>query len=114
MIIFHNQVCGTSNKVLDYLQSVDDSLEIRNYIINPPTVEELVSILTKMNASAIDIVRKTDKIFIEKFKDKVLSEQEWIQAMTENPSIIQRPIVISDTKAWLARPAEEYIEKGFN
>jgi arsenate reductase-like glutaredoxin family protein len=29
--------------------------------------------------------------------------------MHENPSIIDRPIVISDKKAWLARPFEKWV-----
>jgi arsenate reductase len=52
-------------------------------------------------------------VFQEKFADKTLSNPEWIQAMHENPSIIERPIVISDKKAWLVRPFDKW-EKEFS
>ena len=63
-----------------------------------------------MGKGSTAILRKKDKVFKEKFVDKDLSEKEWIQAMSENPSIIERPIVISNAKAWLARPFNDFVE----
>jgi arsenate reductase len=107
--IWHNQQCSTSRKVLDFLQSKNDDIDVRNYIQNPPTVEELHTVLKKMIQPAEYIVRKADKVYKEKFEGKLLTNDQWIYALSENPSMIQRPMVITNTKAYLARPADEFI-----
>jgi arsenate reductase (glutaredoxin) len=107
LTIYHNSSCSTSRKALDFLESTYGNIEIRNYISNPPSVVELTEVLKKMNVNAVHILRKKDKVYIEKFKDKILTNQEWIKAMSENPSMIERPIIIGDTKAWLGRPLDK-------
>jgi len=107
--IWHNNVCSTSRKALDFLESKEVEIKIRNYIQDAPSIEEIEEVLLKLNRPATTILRKKDKVFQEKFINKNLSEKEWIKAMSENPSIIERPIVISENKAWLARPLEEWI-----
>ncbi len=107
--IWHNNQCGTSKKVLDFLIENRYQVCVRDYILNPPTIVELKSVLKLMNKSAVYILRKTDKVYKEKFIDKSYSDIEWIQAMSENPSIIQRPIIIINDKAYLGRPPDEFI-----
>lgn len=108
--IWHNPVCSTSRKVLDFLETKDKQIEIRNYISNPPSISEIESVLNKMHQPANYILRKKDKVFLEKYADKNLTNSQWIQAMSENPSIIERPIVIKGNNAYLARPFEEFCE----
>ncbi|WP_238555081.1 ArsC/Spx/MgsR family protein [Chryseobacterium sp. P1-3] len=60
------------------------------------------------------IIRKTDKLYIENYADKNLSEEEWIKVLAENPSLIQRPILVKGSVAMLGRPIENvkfFIEK---
>jgi arsenate reductase len=113
LIIWHNNVCSTSRKVLDYLQNQGHEVSVRNYLTEAPSIGELQQVLEKLDHEAPYLLRKKDKVFQEKFADKTLSNPEWIQAMHENPSIIERPIVISDKKAWLVRPFDKW-EKEFS
>jgi arsenate reductase len=113
LIIWHNNVCSTSRKALDHLQNQGHEVSVRNYLTEAPSIVELQQVLEKLHHEAPYILRKKDKVFQEKFADKTLSNPEWIQAMHENPSIIERPIVISDKKAWLARPFDKW-EKEFS
>jgi arsenate reductase len=106
-VIFHNNVCSTSRNVLDILKENQFETEIRNYIQNPPSVDELKDILQKSGLDATALLRKKDKVFKESFEDKHLSNEEWLQAISENPSILERPIVIIDNKAVLARPIDK-------
>jgi arsenate reductase len=109
-VIFHNNVCSTSRNVLDILKENQFEIEIRNYIQNPPSVDELKDILKKAGLDATALLRKKDKVFKESFEDKHLSNEEWLQAISENPSILERPIVIVDNKAVLARPIDKVKE----
>ena len=109
-IIFHNNVCSTSRNVLDILKENHFDVEIRNYIQNPPSVDELKDILKKSELEATALLRKKDKVYKESFEDKHLSNEEWLQAISENPSILERPIVIIGNKAVLARPIHKVKE----
>lgn len=107
--IWHNQVCSTSRKALDLIQKqTKQDVEIKEYIKNPPTVEEIKHVLSLMKQKPEYILRKKDKVYQELFADKKLNDEEMIQAMHEHPSIIERPIVVSGNKAWLARPFDEF------
>lgn len=108
IIIWHNNICSSSRKILDLLQQHSKNIEIRDYINNPPTIAELRSVLKMMGQKPEYILRKKDKVFQEFFADKKLDSNEWLKAMKQNPSIIERPIVIMSGKAFLARPYEEF------
>ena len=71
-----------------------------------PSVEELKDILKKLSLKPFDIVRKTEKVYLEKYKGKELSDEEWINALHENPILIQRPIIVNGAKAVVARSEE--------
>jgi arsenate reductase len=111
LTIWHNNLCSTSRKALDYLENLGYKITIRPYLTEPPSETELEEVLKKLEENAQFILRKKDKVFQEKFADKSLSNKEWIKAMHNNPSIIERPIVISDKKAWLARPFDKWVEE---
>lgn len=106
--IWHNKGCSTSRKILDLLQQHSSDVAIRDYIANPPSVTELEAVLKKMKQPAAYILRKKDKVFQELFAGKECTDAQWIQAMSEHPSIIERPIVIIGRKAFLGRPVDEF------
>lgn len=84
--------------------------EIVEYLNNPPTAEELKAILALLKMQPHDLIRTGDAIYKEQFKGKTLSNDQWIEAMVENPKLIERPIVISGNKAVIGRPPEKVLE----
>ena len=56
--------------------------------------------------SPSELVRKNEVIFKEAAKTKVLSEEDILQLMLDNPKLIERPIVEVDGKAIVARPID--------
>ncbi len=112
--VLHNGSCSKSNAVLEYLDENGVPFEIINMIEEPLSVLEIKSVLKKLNQSVFDIIRKNEKLYIEKFADKNLTEEEWINVLSENPSLIQRPILIKGSVAMIGRPVENvkyFIEK---
>jgi arsenate reductase len=107
--IYHNQRCGKSRNCLLFLEESNAAFEIINYLVTPPTAAELVSLLQKLNLTPIELVRQKEKIWIENFKGKTLTENEIIQAMVENPILIERPIVVNGNKAIIGRDLEKVI-----
>lgn len=104
--IFHNPRCSKSRLGLGLLEEAKVEYEIVKYLDNPPTKEELVALIKKLGIKPIELVRKTEAIWKENYKDKDLSDAEIIAAMVSNPKLIERPIVINGEKAVIGRPTE--------
>jgi arsenate reductase len=81
--------------------------EVINYLINPPSFEELSAIIQKLNIKPIELVRQKEKIWIENFKNQKLTDEQIIQAMISNPILIERPIVINGKSAIIGRDLEK-------
>jgi arsenate reductase len=105
--IYHNNSCSKSSIALKEITASGEAFEVVNYLEETPSIAELKIILGKLNVKPLAIVRKTEKIYLEKFKDKDLSDEEWIIALHENPILIQRPIVVKGDLAVVARSEDE-------
>lgn len=108
--IYHNPRCTKSREGLCEIEDLNQPFEIIKYLDNPFTKEELVDVLKKLNYKPIELVRTKEKIWIENFKGKNLSDDEIIEAMLENPKLIERPIITNGDKAVVARPKEKIKE----
>lgn len=104
--IYHNSRCSKSNAALKEITQSGEAFEVVNYLETVPSIAELKLILSKLNLKPFDIVRKTEKVYLEKFKDKKLSDEEWVRTLHENPILIQRPIIVNGDKAVIARSEE--------
>lgn len=110
MKIYHNNKCSKSRDCYTLLQEKGIPFETVEYLKNPLTKSEVVQLLKLLNIPAEALIRKGEKDYIENFKGKNLSEDEWIDAMVKFPKLIERPIVIKGNKAVIGRPIERVIE----
>ena len=110
MKIYHNPRCSKSRMTLSLLNSKTSEFEIIDYLKKPLKFEEIKLIIQKLNIKPIDLIRKNEKIWKEKYKDKRLNDKEIIIVMIDNPKLIERPIVLGDTKGLIARPPERVLE----
>ena len=104
--IYHNPRCSKSRQGLALLENSGKKFEIVKYLENIPSKEELKNIITLLNIKPLELVRKNEAIWKENYKGKELSGTEIIEAMIQNPKLIERPIVINNTKAAIGRPIE--------
>ena len=111
-IIWHNPRCSKSRAALKELESRGIESEIRRYLEDSPSSEEIKEVLEMANLSAKDLIRSKEEIYKELGLKSVNDEEELIAAMAEHPRLIERPVVIHGRKAVLARPLEE-IDKLF-
>ena len=107
--IFHNPRCSKSRNTLNLLKENGIEPDIRLYLIDPPSSVELQDIIDKLNIHPKDLLRKGESVF----KELNLNQQEdrtdvIIQIMSENPILIERPIVIRGEKAIIGRPPEMF------
>ena len=108
--IYHNSRCSKSRQCLSLIENSGKKFEVIKYLENPPTISELTNLISKLGIEPIDLVRKKEKLWIENYKNKVLSSNELIEIMSKNPILIERPIVIKGNKAVVARPIEKFLE----
>ena len=112
--VLHNNNCSKSRAILEHLDENNVPFEIIDFVANPLTEVEMKTVLKKLNMKVHEIIRKNEPLFKEKFADKNLSDDEWIQVLIENPELIQRPILIKGSVAMIGRPIESvkfFIEK---
>lgn len=102
--IYHNPRCSKSREGLSILEESGKEFEIIDYMKTHVSENELSNLIKKLNINPIDLVRKNEEIWKQDFKDKNLNDQQIIQAMAENPKLIERPIVINGNKAVIGRP----------
>ena len=109
MKIYHNPRCSKSRKTLSIIQEMGNEVEIIEYLNTTPTVKELEVILEMLNIQPIELIRKNEIIWRENYKGKQMRDDEIINAMRENPKLIERPIVIKNGKAIIGRPPEKVL-----
>ncbi len=110
MKIYHNPRCSKSRQTLEILIKKNVDFEIVEYLKNKLSITDLEEIIAKLEINTIELVRKNESVWKEKFKGRNLNDKEIIQAMIDNPKIIERPIVVNGNKAILGRPPENVLK----
>lgn len=105
--VYHNNRCGKSREAIKFLEASGKQFEIVKYLEHPLTFKELEVLLHKLNYKPIELVRQKESIWLENFKGKHLTDNDIIKALVENPILIERPVVVIEDKAIVARPVEK-------
>jgi len=104
--IYHNSRCRKSREALDLLKSNKLDFEVIEYLKEKLTKNQLQVLINKLGLKPLELVRKNEAIWKENFKDKVLTNNEIVEILSENPTLIERPIIELDNKAVIGRPLE--------
>ncbi len=109
--IYHNPRCSKSRQTLALLEEKGVAPTIIEYLKTPPDVDTIKTLLSLLEIPARDLLRKNEAIYKElNLADKSLTDEQLIQAMADNPKLIERPIVINNNKARIGRPPEAVLE----
>lgn len=108
--IYHNPRCRKSREGLAIVESSGKDFEIINYLEEVPSKNELRKVLDYLSLSPEQLVRKNEAIWKEKFKGRILTDDQIIDAMLEYPKLIERPIIIKGDRAVIGRPSEKITE----
>ena len=110
--IYHNPRCSKSRETLSLLKANGVEPEVVLYLETPPDAATIKTLLSQLGfASARELMRQKEDLYKElNLADIALSEEQLIQAMVENPKLIERPIVLANGQARIGRPAESVLE----
>ncbi|MXP49926.1 arsenate reductase (glutaredoxin) [Pantoea sp. Eser] len=106
--IYHNPLCSKSRETLALLQQRGIEPEVVLYLQTPPTRDTLQILLQKLGMQSVrQLMRTKEPLYHELgLVEETKSEAELIAALVDNPSLIERPIVINGDRARIGRPPE--------
>lgn len=108
--IWHNPRCSKSRQTLALLEERGIDITVIKYLEIPPSEGDIRAVLTKLNRPLTDMIRSKDAAFKELGLSNDADQDSLIKAMAQNPAIIERPVVITDTAARLGRPPEDVLD----
>lgn len=109
--IYYNPKCSKCRATLTLLQEHGIEPELILYLETSPSEAELAEVLKKLGKVPKDIIRFNEDVATElgiSPQDK-RSDSEWLQIISGNPKLMERPIVINGDRAAIGRPPERVI-----
>ncbi len=109
--IFHNPRCSKSRQTLGLIEEKGLTPTIVEYLKDAPTKATLKTLLKELGLKPRDLMRKKEAAYKDlNLADEGKSDDELIEAMIQNPILIERPIVMTPKGARLGRPPESVLE----
>lgn len=109
-VIYFNPKCSKCRITLELLNEKGEEPEVVEYLQNIPSKSELKNILSLLDISADQLLRKKESAYQQAKLNDSSTEDEIINAMMEYPILIERPIVVHNGKAAIGRPPENILE----
>lgn len=103
--IYHNPRCSKSRAALALLQERGFNPEIIEYLKNPLDAEQIKTLIAQSNLSVRDVMRTNEDVYSTLGLEQA-DDERLIQAMVENPILLNRPLVQTEKGVRLGRPLE--------
>ena len=108
--IWHNPRCSKSRDTAKLLEDRNVETRIVKYLDGTLTKYEIEDVLKMLSMKPKELMRTKEDIYKELDLHNEDNHDKLIEAMVENPKLIERPIVIKDGKAVIGRPIGNVIE----
>ena len=109
--IYHNPACGTSRNTLALIRNTGIEPEVIEYLITPPSQDQLIKMIQDSGLSVRDVLRKNVDAYTElNLDDANWTNEQLLDAMLEHPILINRPLVVTDLGTRLCRPSEVVLD----
>ncbi len=108
--IWHNPRCSKSRQTLQLLQDKGHEPTVVEYLKDAPDRTQILQTLVKLGLSAHDLMRRGESVYKELGLSKDTPDKILVQAMHDNPILIERPIVFANDKASIGRPPEQVLD----
>ncbi len=108
--IWHNPRCSKSREALALLEDKHVDAEVFKYLDEALSKEDIKALLKKLCVSARELMRTKEEVYKKLALKDIDDEERLIDAMVANPRLIERPIIVEETRAVIGRPIEKVIE----
>ncbi len=106
--IYYNPRCSKCRATVALVAERGYAIELVEYLLTPPTKEELRGLLHKLGMKPFALVRTGEEAY-QRYAGRTLDDEEWLDALAAHPVLIERPIVVRGDKAVVARPPEKVL-----
>lgn len=109
--IYHNPQCGTSRNTLAMIEQSGAKVQVIEYLKTPPGREKLVELIAATGLSVREVLRQKGTPYDElDLGNEKWSDDELIDFIVAHPILMNRPIVVTEKGAVLARPSEKVLD----
>jgi arsenate reductase len=110
LVLWFNSRCNTCRRALEILRARGHEPELRRYLEEPPSVEELRALLFKLGLPPHAVARTSEDEYQALRLSERTPREELLEALAQHPRILQRPILVRGDRAVVARPPERVLE----
>ena len=104
--LFHNPRCSKSRATKALLEERGVAFEIREYLQDPLSPEELRDMEKRLGRPISQWVRTGEEAYTQAGLSEAAGSAELIQLVAEHPICMERPIVVRGDAAAVGRPPE--------
>ncbi|RYF83966.1 MAG: arsenate reductase (glutaredoxin) [Comamonadaceae bacterium] len=109
--IYHNPACGTSRNVLALIRNTGEEPQVIEYLKTPPDRATLERLIAAMGITPRALLRRKGTPYDALGLDNpALTDAQLIDAMLQEPILINRPIVVTALGTRLCRPSEAVLD----
>lgn len=109
--IYHNPMCGTSRKTLEILRQEGADVTVIEYLKAPPSKAELKRLYGRAGISPRGGLRAKEQLAKDlDLVEGAVSGDAILEAMVDNPILIDRPLVETEKGVRLCRPQDRVRE----
>ena len=110
LVIYHNPRCSKSRQTLEIIKSKNIEPTIVLYLIDKLSKDEIKNLLLKLGLSIREILRTGEEEYKKNnLQNKNLSNEKLIEFLIKFPRLLERPIVVKNSKAVIGRPPENIL-----
>lgn len=110
--IYHNPRCSKSRETLNLLTEQGIEPEVVEYMKTQPDQELIRKLQSLLGLDIREMIRSNEKVYKDAgLDDENLTDDALVEAVSQCPSLLQRPIVVvDDQKAAIGRPPESVLD----
>jgi len=110
VLLLHNPRCSKSRAALTLLQERGATVDVRRYLDEPLTRQELAELARQLGRPVAEWVRRGEEAYRAAGLGPDSSEAELLSALVKHPILLERPIAVLGRRAVVGRPPGAVLE----
>ncbi len=90
-------------QIAEHVREIDISQQ-------PLTRTQLAELVQELNIQVEDLIDKTDDVYQDKYEDVDMEDNDWLEVLVHNPSMVKTPIGILGKKAIVCELPNQILE----
>jgi arsenate reductase len=109
VVIYHNPRCSKSRQTLKLLEDRGITPEVVLYLETPPSQKQVLDLIRKLGIEPHAVLRPSEPAYKELGLGPDSTPAEIARAVSEQPILLERPIVVIGEQARFGRPPESVL-----